>query len=182
MTMATTRIEAARAYLDRGWQPIPIPGGQKKPVLDDWVNLRMAPDALGMYFGEPGNIGILLGEPSGGLVDVDLDGPEAVALAPIFLPTTAACFGRGSKPDSHWLYIASPAIDTVKFSPDPAVERNNMVLFVGRVLPHKGVNYLLDYSALTNQLRWHVTYGGNTSMGRLTVLVDASTGEFIHKE
>jgi len=48
--------------------------------------------------------------------------------------------------------------------------------------PQLGVNYLLDYSALANQLRWHVTYGGNTSMGRLTVLVDASTGEFIHKE
>ncbi|HJY87878.1 MAG TPA: hypothetical protein VKE24_13670, partial [Candidatus Acidoferrales bacterium] len=48
--------------------------------------------------------------------------------------------------------------------------------------PQLGVNYLLDYSALTNQLRWHVTYGGNPSMGRLTVLVDASTGEFIHKE
>lgn len=48
--------------------------------------------------------------------------------------------------------------------------------------PQMGVNYLLDYSALTNQLRWHVVYGGSGSMGRLTVLVDASTGEFIHKE
>lgn len=48
--------------------------------------------------------------------------------------------------------------------------------------PQLGVNYVLDYSALTNQLRWHVIYGGNTSMGKLTVLVDASTGNFIHKE
>ena len=48
--------------------------------------------------------------------------------------------------------------------------------------PQMGVNYLLDYSALTNQLRWHVIYGASGSMGRLTILVDASTGEFIHKE
>jgi len=48
--------------------------------------------------------------------------------------------------------------------------------------PQLGVNYLLDFSALTNQLRWHVIYGGTTSLGKLTVLVDASTGKFIHKE
>jgi hypothetical protein len=48
--------------------------------------------------------------------------------------------------------------------------------------PQLGVNYLLDFSALANQLRWHVIYGGDTSMGKLTVIVDASTGQFVHKE
>jgi hypothetical protein len=48
--------------------------------------------------------------------------------------------------------------------------------------PQLGVNYQLDFNKFANQLRWHVIYGGNGSMGRLTVVVDASTGQFIHKE
>jgi hypothetical protein len=48
--------------------------------------------------------------------------------------------------------------------------------------PQLGVNYLLNFNARANQLSWHVIYGGNTSMGKLTVVVDASTGHFIHKE
>src|SRR5690606_32784070 len=52
------------------------------------------------------NVGVRLGEPSGWLVDVDLDCAEAIALAPMFLPPTAT-FGRLSKPRSHWLYIAA---------------------------------------------------------------------------
>ena len=35
-------------------------------------------------------------------------------------------------------------VDTVRFSPDPAVARSGEVLFVGRLLPHKGINYLID--------------------------------------
>lgn len=48
--------------------------------------------------------------------------------------------------------------------------------------PQLGVNYQLDFNKFANQLRWHVIYGGSTSMGKLTVVVDASTGHFIHKE
>ncbi len=48
--------------------------------------------------------------------------------------------------------------------------------------PQLGVNYLLNFNARANQLSWHVIFGGNTSMGKLTVVVDASTGHFIHKE
>lgn len=35
-------------------------------------------------------------------------------------------------------------VDTEKFSPDAAVERDGTVLYVGRVLPHKGVNDLVE--------------------------------------
>ena len=44
------------------------------------------------------------------------------------------------------------------------------------------VGYLLDWDAQSNQLRWHVIYGGSESTGKLTVLVDASSGEFLRKE
>jgi glycosyltransferase involved in cell wall biosynthesis len=35
-------------------------------------------------------------------------------------------------------------VDTERFSPDPAAERTGEVLFVGRLLPHKGINYLVE--------------------------------------
>ena len=44
-----------------------------------------------------------LGAASGGLADVDLDTLEAGLAAPYFLPRSL-CFGRPSKPQSHWLY------------------------------------------------------------------------------
>jgi hypothetical protein len=47
--------------------------------------------------------------------------------------------------------------------------------------PKATVSYLLDFDALSNQLRWHVMYSGG-SAGRLTVLVDASSGRFVRKE
>lgn len=43
--------------------------------------------------------------------------------------------------------------------------------------PKLQVNYLLDFDPLSNQLRWHVSYSG-----KLNVLVDASTGQFLRKE
>ena len=44
------------------------------------------------------------------------------------------------------------------------------------------VGYMLDWDVQANQLRWHVIYGGSESTGKLTVLVDASSGEFLRKE
>jgi glycosyltransferase involved in cell wall biosynthesis len=34
--------------------------------------------------------------------------------------------------------------DIVKFSPDPTVRKEALVLYVGRLLPHKGINYLVE--------------------------------------
>jgi glycosyltransferase involved in cell wall biosynthesis len=39
--------------------------------------------------------------------------------------------------------IIGGGIDTVKFSPDPRVPRDGSVLFVGRVMPHKGIDDLV---------------------------------------
>jgi glycosyltransferase involved in cell wall biosynthesis len=41
-------------------------------------------------------------------------------------------------------HVIMGGVDTEKFSPDPAVPRDGTVLFVGRLLPHKGVNYLIE--------------------------------------
>jgi hypothetical protein len=47
--------------------------------------------------------------------------------------------------------------------------------------PKVQVGYLLDWDVQSSQLRWHVIYGSQ-SIGKLTVLVDASNGEFLRKE
>lgn len=109
--------DAAKDYIQRGWCPIPIPYKQKGPRLDKWQELRLNLDNLPRYFtGEPQNIGIILGEPSGGLIDIDLDAPEAIKLAKAFLPPTEWVFGRSSKRRSHWIYITNPIPETMQFA------------------------------------------------------------------
>jgi hypothetical protein len=108
--------DAARDYLARGWWPLPLPAGAKAPALRGWQDLRLTESELAERFdGGAGNVGVLLGEPSGGLVDVDLDSPEALALAEGLLPPTASRFGRPSKPASHRLYVALPLPETEQF-------------------------------------------------------------------
>jgi glycosyltransferase involved in cell wall biosynthesis len=46
--------------------------------------------------------------------------------------------------DKSWASVILGGVDTEKFSPDPEVRQDGTVLFVGRLLPHKGVNDLLD--------------------------------------
>ncbi len=48
--------------------------------------------------------------------------------------------------------------------------------------PKTKVTYLLDWDTGSSQLRWHVIYGGSEVSSKLAVLVDASTGKFLHKE
>jgi Protein of unknown function (DUF3987)/Bifunctional DNA primase/polymerase, N-terminal len=119
MSAPNTPLAAARECLRRGWQPIPLDG--KRPVHKSWPNSRYSAAELESIFARPNvNIGLILGAPSAGLVDVDLDCPEAVALASIFLTSTRAKFGRKSKARSHWLYIVKDTVNlkTTRFA-DP---------------------------------------------------------------
>jgi hypothetical protein len=108
---AVIPLEAADLYCRRGWQVVPIPPGEKGPTLPGWGKLRLTIEDLPRHFAHAGcNIGIILGPPSGELVDFDLDCEEALALADLYLPPTGAEFGRKSKPRSHRLYIAPGAV------------------------------------------------------------------------
>ncbi len=104
-----TLLDAARSYTARGYHVVPIPVRSKAPVLTAWQELRLTEPELPQHFNCVGNIGLLLGEPSGWLVDVDLDCPEAIELAPRFLPPTLAVSGRLGAPHSHWWYICRGA-------------------------------------------------------------------------
>ncbi|WP_427365893.1 phage/plasmid primase, P4 family [Candidatus Caldatribacterium saccharofermentans] len=107
-------LEIAKEYLKRGWRPIPVPPKEKAPRIPGWQNLRLNAEDLPQYFNGGGNLGILLGEPSGWLVDLDLDALEALQVAERFLPPTQAVFGRASKPKAHWLYYC-PGARTIRF-------------------------------------------------------------------
>ena len=60
-------------------------------------------------------------------------------------------FGHGDNPHAHVIY---GGVDTEKFWPDPSGGRTKTLLFVGRLLPHKGVDVLID--ALDEGLRLEV--------------------------
>ncbi len=113
-------LETAQDYAKRSWAPIPVPRGSKAPGVPGWQNLRLTLKDLPRYFNNGKNIGVLLGEPSGGLCDVDLDTPEALRIADYFLPRTQAVFGRESKPRSHWLYYC-PGAKTTRFEYDGTI-------------------------------------------------------------
>ena len=45
--------------------------------------------------------------------------------------------------DKSWARVILGGVDTDKFSPDPSIPRSTRALFVGRLLPHKGVGDLI---------------------------------------
>lgn len=107
-----TALDIARSYIDRGWNPVPVPFKSKKPSGKRWQLRVIDHSSVAEHFnGEQQNVGVLMGTTSGGLTDVDLDCPEAVAIASFILPRTDAIFGRPSARMAHWLYktnLAAP--------------------------------------------------------------------------
>lgn len=111
-----TASDSAIRYRAKGWAPLPLPSRAKAPGYANWQVFK-ADDATPFN----GNIGLLLGERSNGLVDIDLDCTEAVAMAGDILPPTDAIFGRHSKPRSHRLYQCDPVPETHQFEFDKAM-------------------------------------------------------------
>ena len=125
-----TSLESALDYGRRGWAVIDLPQRSKVPGREGWQNERYDEKALaGRLAAGPRNVSVLFGEPSGGLVDVDLDSPEARSLASEFLPTTEAVFGRPSSRGSHSLYVADPVARYRKFA-DPEVSEEDRASLV----------------------------------------------------
>lgn len=89
----------AQSYIDRGWQVIPILAGKKRAATS-WQKETYTAD----QFHDGDNIALKCGEPSGWLVDFDLDCHEAVDAARLLLPDTGLIHGRIGKPDSHWWF------------------------------------------------------------------------------
>jgi len=98
-------LEAATLYYGRGWRVVPVPAGQKRPIIKGWPDRKFKLTD----FSNEANVAIRVGRQSRRLTDGDLDCEEAIELAPLYLPETEAIFGRRSKPQSHWLYYADGA-------------------------------------------------------------------------
>lgn len=118
-------VAQCRTYLNLGWRIIPIDpiAGKpvKKPTRTGWQNIQLTEADLAREFGPNVNVGVLLGDVSGGLTDIDVDaenidhrtGELARRIVPRHLPHTAA-FGRKTNPVSHHFYIA-PGLTSEKF-------------------------------------------------------------------
>ena len=125
-------LDIALGYIERGWSPIPVPfktkGGPDMPP--EWPKLRITKATVRAHFnGKRQNVGVLTGEASDNLVDIDLDHPMALILAPFFLPPTDAVFGRKSKPKSHWLYVVHNPGELMKFEdPSPPTGEGAMLV------------------------------------------------------
>jgi putative DNA primase/helicase len=110
------QTKQAIEYANRGWKVIPVEYQGKKPMIRNWTEANFSEQKLREAFSsEPRNIGVVLGDPSGGLIDTDLDCPEAIRAAPYILPATEMVFGRASAPASHWIYRAENPGRTEKF-------------------------------------------------------------------
>jgi len=103
------RTDIACRLLERGFVPVPLLFREKKPAIPEWQKLtRQDVEArLQELFGRTsGNLGVLLGTPSGGLIDIDLDCDEAIRAAPLLLPPTGMVWGRPSRGGrTHYGYL-----------------------------------------------------------------------------
>lgn len=97
-------VEAAIHAFEQGWSPIPIRKRDKRPSHSDWQNTRYKTEKEIKSAFTDSNLGVLLGDNSKGLIDVDLDSPEAQSLSDGFLPVTRMVHGRKSSPKSHYWY------------------------------------------------------------------------------
>lgn len=115
---STSTVEQALEAYRRGYQPVAVINRNKSPYGSGWTQLRFTTeDQLRASFERyaqqgAGGLGLILGEPSRGLIDVDLDHPKALRLRDYFLPPTPMMTGRPGRPRSHLWY-------RVEWDPEP---------------------------------------------------------------
>lgn len=113
-------LEAAITAYESGYIPVPLLADTKKSMLSGWrkLSFESKDDVAERFQGwfEQGwtNLGVLLGEPSGGLLDVDLDHPLTRRFKDMFLPPTAAKSGRDGSPSSHFWYRAEGIVPSTR--------------------------------------------------------------------
>lgn len=133
---------AAVEAVKRGYQPIPLVTGEKVSKLSGWSRLKWENTSEGLEqvrakFDEWakkdwGGLGILMGAPSGDLIDVDLDHDLTRRLKDHFLPPTAMRSGRGKRPGTHYWYRAKPGtlLETRTFKLPKELEDKDKTMIV----------------------------------------------------
>lgn len=156
----------ALRWLERGIYPVPLEAGTKRPKgerngtakgANGWTNLRITPATASKYFKPGDNLGGLWGEPSAWAVDVDLDTPEAQAVARFFLPGTLI-YGRQQAPASHYIFHCRNA-ETRKYH----TKEIGMIVEIRStgsqsVLPGSthpsGDRYRIDHDVEIEEIKW----------------------------
>lgn len=108
--------DIALDYIARGWAPLVLRPRTKIPIDENFNGIPIDIN-YAKRFSESSNIGVRLGAVSG-IVDIDLDCPEARDLALKFLPQDTPIFGRKSARYSHFLFEYGDDFQTRKFT-DP---------------------------------------------------------------
>jgi putative DNA primase/helicase len=104
------KLDYLDEYRCRGYKLVRLRPRSKKPYKRSW----QGDDSDPREFLEADNVGIVLGEASGGLVDIDHDQPEAVLAGSELLPPTDVVFSRSSCPGAHRLYRVPEPGKTVR--------------------------------------------------------------------
>ena len=131
-----TTAELGGEYQRRGWRVLLYTRSEKGPTFKGWPERIFTPEEIAKADGQ--NIGVVTGPASGGLADVDLDCPEAVALADALMSGTDAVFGRESKRASHLEYLADPVPEYSEWRDTPSTEdRRGAVLLELRTADHQ---------------------------------------------
>lgn len=107
-------IDLIRRYHEAGIKTVRLRRETKKPVHKEWQKTSVPVEEVEDWVRNGGAVGWQCGEVSGGLGCVDLDWPEARALAPRFLPDTL----RGAKGDEapSQYFFRSPGLGFAKFT------------------------------------------------------------------
>src|SRR5262245_16448802 len=120
---------AARQLIRDGYKVLPTNGKAPWDAAAGtgrvgWNAFQLTLESIGREIVPPiTGLGVRLGEPSGDLVDVDLDCPEAQAAAPLWLPRTAGISGPARKPETPGIYPPSPPPTAFKCADAPGVSQ-----------------------------------------------------------
>ena len=91
-------------YIENGWEPVRLPTGQKFTTTSWKEPSAWDEDKALHVFSKPSNIGVILGERSSFLVDLDFDCHEAAHFAQFVLGRLPS-FGRASSKSSHRVVV-----------------------------------------------------------------------------
>ena len=145
----------AHAMLAMKIVPVEVMRGDKKPLRNEWQRATLASSKAEIpTWREGNNVGALWGEPSGWIIDVDIDCEDAVKAAHLHLPQTLT-YGRESSPRSHHLFHCVGAENT-KYALDPLAmkERGTLRAMILEVRARKAQTVFVGSTHSGERVRW----------------------------
>lgn len=106
--------DAAKYYVEIGFEPIPVPPREKRPKTKWKEPVQWTGFDIEQKFRPDANIGIALGHRSGDLGDLDFDSPEAARIG-CDLFSDLPSFGRASSHHSHRVFRAKLSKGVYRF-------------------------------------------------------------------